>query len=417
MTNPVKLLKLLQYGVIAFPLAFAGLPVYLHAPDFYATSLNIPLEAIGFALLILRLFDAVQDPIIGDLSDKYWPYRSSIVIFGALLLVVGMWMIFHPNQRFPLAWLCLSVLICTSGFSIVSINVQALGGLWKVQPGDVTKIMASREAMGLCGLLLASIAPAILLSQLEPRDAFHNLTIGFIPLMLVCLALFYAWMKSVTLTKPAQEKSLRFFDIFSGVHTKLFFAGYLLSSFASSIPATLIIFYVRDYLQAESYLGLFLLIYFLSGASAMPLWVAIARRTSTLMSWCLSMVLALATFAWAFFLSPNDIIGYALVCFMSGIAVGANLSLPSAIAAEIIARRAHQQAASRYYSLTNFLSKLALALATGVALPLLGLSGYQPGQITTGPIMPIAYALVPCAIQVFAIIVLWRLMHLERRGG
>ena len=43
---------------------------------------------------------------------------------------------------------------------------------------------------------------------------------------------------------------------------KHFFLAYLISTFASSIPAVLVLFFVRDYLLAESWTGLFLLLYF-----------------------------------------------------------------------------------------------------------------------------------------------------------
>ncbi|MDJ0833648.1 MAG: MFS transporter [Gammaproteobacteria bacterium] len=412
--RPTKLSKLLQYGLIAFPLAFAGLPIYLHAPDFYATGLSIPLELIGAALLLMRFIDAVQDPLIGDLSDRFHQHRSKIVVLGALMLAGGMWMIFHPYEPSPLIWLCFSVLICTTGFSIVTINVQAAGGLWKVPDEDVTKVMGAREAMGLCGLLVASITPPILLMSFEPQQAYALLTYGFFPLIVLCLLVFLAWIKSVELGKPEREVPIPFKEVFHGSRVRLFFLGYFLSSVAAAIPGTLIIFYVRDYLQAESYLGLFLLIYFLSGAAALPLWIKLAKHTSTLKSWWISMVLAVLTFIWAFTLNAGDIVGYAIVCLTSGIAVGANLAMPSAIAANILSDKDHHRAASRYYSLMAFIAKGSLAMATGIALPLLGLSGYQPGEITSGALMPTAYALVPCIIQIFAILILWRLVQMEK---
>ena len=415
MMPSVRFSKLIQYGLIAFPLAFAGLPIYLHAPDFYATQLNIPIEMIGGALLLLRFFDALQDPLIGGFSDQFYQYRKSIISVGAIMLIGGMWMIFHPPQTFILFWLCLSIFICTTGFSIVSINVQALGGLWTVKATEVTHVMAAREALGLCGLLVAAITPPLLLHFYHAETVFHYLTLGFIPLMLVCVWVFLYWMQSVPISKPKRDLPLSFKDVFSGTQKRYFFSGYFLSTIASSIPATLIIFYVRDYLQAENYLGLFLLIYFLSGAAAMPLWIKIAQRKSTLMSWWISMVLACLTFIWAFFINPGNILVYALLCLASGIAVGANLTLPSAIVADILSQDSHQKAASRYYAFMAFLAKASLALATGITLPLLGVLGYQPGEITTGLLMPTAYAIIPCCLQLLAIAILWRLIQLQTR--
>ncbi|HMY40567.1 MAG TPA: MFS transporter, partial [Marinagarivorans sp.] len=63
----------LRHGLLALPLTFAGLPIYIHAPDYYAVELGIPLATIGFLLLVLRIIDAVQDPLIGALSDRFYP--------------------------------------------------------------------------------------------------------------------------------------------------------------------------------------------------------------------------------------------------------------------------------------------------------------------------------------------------------
>ena len=60
-------------------------------------------------------------------------------------------------------------------------------------------------------------------------------------------------------------------------------------------------------------------------------------------------------------------------------AVGANLGLPSAIIAEFISLNKHEKYAASYYSISNFLSKFSLAVASGIALPTLGFMGYQPG--------------------------------------
>ena len=61
--------QLFKYAFLALPLAFAGLPIYIHAPDYYTTNLGISLTAIGYILLILRAVDAVQDPIIGQIPQ------------------------------------------------------------------------------------------------------------------------------------------------------------------------------------------------------------------------------------------------------------------------------------------------------------------------------------------------------------
>ena len=96
--------SLAAYGLMAFPLAFVGLPIYLHAPDFYAVNFGQSLTTLGAVLLALRLFDAVQDPVIGSLSDRFHTRRKEVLALGALLLGAGFWMLFNPHMQSPLTW-------------------------------------------------------------------------------------------------------------------------------------------------------------------------------------------------------------------------------------------------------------------------------------------------------------------------
>ena len=55
--------ELWQYSALAMPVAFAGFPLYVLAPDYYATTHGVSLSLLGLLLLGLRLFDAIQYPL------------------------------------------------------------------------------------------------------------------------------------------------------------------------------------------------------------------------------------------------------------------------------------------------------------------------------------------------------------------
>lgn len=393
---------------MAFPLAFAGLPIYLHAPDFYAVTLQQPVAALGSVLLVLRLIDALQDPLIGSLSDRFHDRRPAILAIGAAMLGLGFWMLFHPPATLPLLWFAGSVLVCTTGFSVVSINYQALGGLWRAQPADRTRVTASREAFGLVGLLIAAILPTVLASGGSPARAFHWLALGYLPVLAICYGVLVRWMHTAPLTPPqAGRDGTGWWTLLRDRWRGLFFALTGLNTFASAVPAVLVLFFIRDRLDAEAYTGLFLLIYFLSGVLSMPLWTRLARGLGKVRAWQISLAVAILTFSGAAFLQQGDLIAYALVCALSGLALGADLALPPAILADHIEADRRQGEASRLFSIMAFVSKSALALATGLALPLLGLFGYQPdGVITPGLAfgLSLTYAGIPCLLKLLALI-------------
>ena len=409
--------QLLQYSALALALACAGLPVYVHAPEFYASELGLPLAAIGFVLLALRAFDAVQDPLIGSYSDRWHQHRKAIMVGGIVLLALGFWLLFHPASSYPLAWLALSVALCTTGFSVVSINFQAIGGLWQAEADERTRITTWREAVGLLGLLLASIAPTLLGSDAR---AFHWLALLYLPLLAFCSWIFFRWLRRARLQSPSSAPTYGSLRHMLRGWNAAFFSIYLSNAVASSIPAVLVLFFINDRIVASELTGLFLLLYFLSGACTMPIWQRLAARLGKARAWLWSMVLAALTFSWAFSLGAGEALAYALVCVLSGLALGADLALPPAIIADRIAQQQEQHLASRYFAVLTFLSKAALALATGLALPALGYLGYQPSAVSDYAItdyLAYAYALVPSILKAGVAGALWWLLSRAAGNG
>ena len=181
-----RIYNILRYSLIVFPLAFAGIPIYIHAPDYYITNLGLRIETIGFALLLLRILDAFLDPVIGFLSDNLYFYRQKIIYIGSFFLCIGFWMIFHPINSYVLLWFSSSIFLCTLGFSLVAINIQAFGGLWDIPIKQVTAVISIREAIGLFGLLVASVTPTVLYYYFKD-DNFHILAVILIFVTVISL--------------------------------------------------------------------------------------------------------------------------------------------------------------------------------------------------------------------------------------
>jgi Na+/melibiose symporter-like transporter len=174
------------------------------------------------------------------------------------------------------------------------------------------------------------------------------------------------------------------------------------------LPATLFLFFVADVLHLESASGPLLALYFVSGAASLPLWIKVASRYGRVFAWGCAMLLSILAFAGASLLGNGDLLPFAIICLASGLALGADLTLPAAIAADIGER---QRQAGACFGVWNFVAKLNLALAAGLSLPLLGLLGYVPGSSSGLPALIFAYALLPLAFKALAGWLLWRWRH------
>lgn len=410
----------LAYGVLGLPLAFAALPIYVHAPKLYADGLGLPLAAIGAVLLGVRIVDAVTDPLIGWASDRFVARRAWIV--AALpLLAAGFIALLGPPASAGLLWLAASLLLVTLGYSLATINYAAWGAELADTPDGRTRVVASREGFALAGVVLAAGLPSVL----GDDSASGLVLLGWIfPLILLLGAGLTLRFAPAVAKVEGGAVSLRaaMRDALSCRPFARLLVVFAANGIAAAIPAATVLFFVSDVLQAESASGLFLILYFLAGAASMPLWVRCASVFGKHRAWLFAMLLAMAVFAWAATLGAGDLRSFALICVLSGAALGADLALPAAMLADLLAReRSAGPRAGAWFGWWNLVSKANLAIAAGLALPLLDRLGYVPGTRDPDALAVLAgvYALLPVALKALAVFLLWRyrsdLMEEERR--
>ena len=91
-------------------------------------------------------------------------------------------------------------------------------------------------------------------------------------------------------------------------------------------------------------------------------------------------------------------------------ALGTDLALPGALLAGVIQADGQSgQAEGAYFGWWNFATKLNLALAAGLALPLLGAFGYVPGSRDAAALdaLVVAYCVLPCILKLLAAASAW----------
>lgn len=423
----------LAYGALGLPLAMAALPIYVHAPRLWSESTGMSLALLGGVLLAMRLLDAAIDPLLGAWSDAA-AKRQRLIVVALPFLAAGFFALLHPplalTPPLALGWLLAALLSTYFGFSLANIAYQAWGAEIGADARERTRLVACREGFGLIGVVLAAALPGLLAagSSAALADGLSALAWIYPPLlaMLAAVAIVGA-PPTLRLPTPVSSGSARAATIAStlaGLRAPLadarfrtLLAVFVVNGIAAALPATLVLFFVADVLHAETYAGAFLALYFVAGVAFLPLWVALARRFGRVRSWVLAMATACVAFAAAAGLGAGDVWPFALVCVFSGAALGADLTLPAALLADAAAEApAAGGGAGAYFGWWNLVAKLNLALAAGLALPLLDLSGYRPGVAAAdgGALFGLValYCGLPIVFKTVAAILAWRWRHL-----
>lgn len=399
----------LRYGLLGLPLAFCALPLYVLMPNLYARQWGVPLAAIGALLLGARLLDAVIDPLLGRLCDRLYATSLRAVLalgaFASGVLALGFSSLFVPLVHEPTAllwWAGFWLVVTYAAYSALSVAHQSWGAMLGGDALYRSRVVAWREGLGLVGVLLAAVTPALLGVPV------------MLALLLVGLVLgWWAWSRAPRPLRapPSAVASVAvatgaLWHPWRNADFRRLLVVYLLNGIASAVPATLVLFFVQDRLQAsEAMQSAALGLYFACGALSMPLWLRLVSHWGLAPSWRFGMLLSIAVFLGASQLGVGDVLWFLLVCALSGVALGSDLVLPGALLAGVIARAGDRgRSEGSYFGWWNFATKLNLALAAGLSLPLLGWLGYVPGarDAHAAALLTTAYCLLPCALKALA---------------
>jgi Na+/melibiose symporter-like transporter len=402
--------RILAYGLLGLPLAFAALPIYVHIPRFYAQTAGMELALLGSILLGARLLDAGIDPWLGWLADRV--PRPTMLALALLPFAAGFVALLNPPTENAGLWLLVSLALTYLGYSAASIAYQAWGTEIGVDSGLRTRLTAAREGFGLLGVVLAAALPALLSNDIA--EGIARLSWVLPPLLLIAaLTTFGRVGGGPALAASSQPLLPSLRRVLSDVAFRRLLAVFVANGIAAALPATLFLFFVADVLHLEAASGALLALYFVAGAASLPLWVKLAARFGRVRTWLGAMALAMTAFASASLTASGDLWAFGWICVASGLALGADLALPAAMAADLGER---QGQAGACFGVWNFVAKLNLALAAGLALPLIGLLGYVPGGGQGLSALTFAYALLPLAFKTLAGVLLWRWRHSLESG-
>ena len=398
----------LTYGLLGLPLAFVALPLYVILPNYYAREFGMPLAILGAILLGARLLDAFIDPLLGRLSDHLFSRSVKAVLgFGAMAsvaLAIGFTLLFFPLDAVVttpgalIVWAGVMLVITYAAYSAVSVSHQSWGARLGGDEAQRSRIVAWREGWGLVGVFIASVAPVAL-------GLYSTVAIFYIAILVG----YYAWVNAprpVVRTAARASSDAAIWIPFKTSSFGRLLAVFMLNGIASAVPATLVLFFIQDLLQAPAAMEpLFLGSYFLSAALSIPMWLAVVKRLGLAAAWLCGMLLAVAVFGWATQVGAGQTGVFLAICALSGVALGTDLALPGALLAGVIQANGDSgRSEGVYFGWWNFATKLNLALAAGLALPALSLFGYAPGVHNPESLaaLVIAYCVLPCVLKLMA---------------
>lgn len=428
----------LLYALPGLALAVPMVPVSVLLPSFYATELGLGFATTGLVLMLARLSDLFTDPLIGrwcDRTESRFGRRRPFMLVGGLIALVALFALAAPTQSSSAVWLLGFSMLLYLGWTLVAIPYQTLAAELTTDYHQRSRLTGARELAGLVGITLAVGLPALAGQFMTlPTNPLAPVALLTVLLGVPGFALFLRGVREpapATRYAPVSDRAPQASGV-SRVSSLLdecrrmrregpFFrllGAWFINGLANGLPAVLLPVYLTDVLGLgpTARYG-FLSIYVLASMVGLPLWIALSRRLGKHHAWMLAMLVASVGFAPALVLGSGDAAGFAAICVVTGICLGADLALPPAMQADVADLDRHVNGRDRTALLFGWWSlsaKFATALAVGVAFGVLGTaaggleaSTVVPGSTVADPdTVRWLYAGLPVALKLTAVLML-----------
>lgn len=389
--------RLAGFASLSVPIAAVQMPLGVHLPAIYAQHFGLSLGVIGAIFLAERLWGAVADPLIGMLSDRTqsrFGRRRPWITGGAIIFGLASLALFFPPASFvsPL-YLGAAMFAIYLGSAMIQIPYLAWSGQISGEYHERTRIVTFQTVAASAALLLVLILPTII-DQLDPEDgqlklaAMGAVVIGSLIVTVPLTLRMFA--ETPALLQPRERLPL-------GRTVTILFSDpllrrVLLSDFAvtigQSIRGGLVVFFATFYMGLPQWASGLYLFQFVFGIAAAPIWAQIGYRIGKHRAAVAGELTQIAINLGLLLVVPGQIGLLLALTVAQGLAQGSgNLMLRSMVAdvADAHRLRTGHDRAALFFSAFSLSSKAGMAVAVGIALPLVGWLGFDPKAATNTP--------------------------------
>lgn len=382
---------LIAYSLPSAPTSMLGMMLVVYLAPFYASEMGLELAAVGGIFFLARMFDAISDPLIGNLSDQTRSRlgkRKPWIVIGTPFLMVSTYFFFQPPAGVTLTYLAIVAIVFYLSITVVQIPYLSWGAELSRDYNERTRINGFREAGTMIGVLLVAAIPLVILRGTEPtvRDIVDTFTIVVLVLLPLCV------IPAMMFVGQGVSLSTEKFNLLKALYTlrvnKPFLRLMLASLFiwvGGHIYNSSSLFLVKDALGfSPSMFLVFMVAQFAAGLAMMPFVVKAGQKLGKHRA-LLFVGLAFFPILWLFLLvEPQNTTQVFIVYTLKGAVTSAIWVLPPALVADSIENGVLEGAGddtALYMSLYFFIQKFAAAVGVGVALPLAAALGFDPQSI------------------------------------
>jgi GPH family glycoside/pentoside/hexuronide:cation symporter len=378
---------------------------------FFTNVAGIPAGLAGSVLLISKIWDAVNDPVVGVLTDKTrsrrWGRRLPWLLYGAIpfgLFFFLLWIVPEfggKSAEWLLFWYYVIIGALSQIFyTVVNLPYTAMTPELTQDFDERTQLNSFRFAFSIGGSILSLILAQIIFNIIpEEQRQTQYLVLAALCTVISVLAVYWcvygtrkraiAFEKKRVEAPPAEAISLlqQFTIAFSNVPFLYVIGIYLFSWLAVQITASIIPYFVVNCMQMkQADIPMVLIAVQVTAMAMLFVWSDLSKKLGKRAVYCMGSSLWIIAQVGLFLLQPGQLGLMYLLATMAGVGVSTAYLVPWSMIPDVIELdelKTGQRREGVFYGFMVLLQKLGLALGlflVGISLEASDFLEAKPGQ-------------------------------------
>ena len=393
--TPLTHRALFGYGLSTMPTMFAYILILMMYMKYAVDDLGASATAIGAVFFFAKIWDAISDPLVGNLSDRTnarhgrrrpWLYASAplIGLFGIMAWV--------PPESLEGAglnlWITAAILGFYTAFTIFEVPHSALGAELTFDRLSRNRVFGYRHVLRTIGMFAGVTFGVYLVGT--GREGAALVAYG----LAVALVVFVVGGVAML---PEERHEFRgrggghpfraVRDVFANEHARLLLFVFFIENVGVGGIGVLVPF-VTEYVMKmdDKFTPMILAAYMVSALLAVPIWIRLSSIFEKRRLWLIAMIQGGIGFGMMLWVGEGDWGLMFVASILAGTAGSCGNTLGYALKAEVIdydELRTGERKEGAYFATWSFMSKLAGGIMVGIVGFSLDASGFVPNSEQT----------------------------------
>lgn len=377
---------------------------------FFTNVAGLPAGMAGSILMIGKISDAINDPIIGVMSDRTvhpWGRRYPWMVYGAIpfgIFFFLQWIVPSTNQSILFWYYVIIAVLFNLAYTTVNLPYAALTPEMTKDYNERTSLNSFRFAFSIGGSILSLVIAQLIFSLFKNDPIQQYLVLGIVCAIISVLPIYWCFFgtRKRTLSTHTQQEEDNHTNLPIVEQIRVAFSNgpflfvigiYLCSWLGVQLTASILPYFVINWMQlpqatfpqvAIAVQGTALIMLFF--------WSFVSKRLGKKAVYFMGICLWIIAQGGLFFLQPGQVSLMYCLAIIAGFGVSTAYLVPWSMIPDVIdldELNTGQRREGIFYSFMVFLQKVGLAIGlflVGVALDIAGFIETIPGEAP--PIQP-----------------------------